>query len=313
MKVSVIIPVKNEEKHIRGLLDSLLTQSRKADEIVMVDGGSTDRTIEIINGYKKGGMPIKLIEVDEALPGRGRNIAIEAAQYDIIAMTDGGIVLNQNWLEKLIVPFEKDSSIEVVYGTYDCYPETLFEKCFCIVYMPAAKQIEGSNVNSPFLASSAIKKDIWEKIGGFKENLRATEDMIFIKEIEKGGFKIKIVPDAKVYWRPRKNLKETFSLSFRYAICDAIMNFHILRYLKKYLLYLTGIYLLYLATKDPIWIILLLIGFLLNLLLVCRKHWKDFLSIIRNKPYAIFYIILIILTLDISQLIGFLTGKIGKR
>jgi len=312
MKVSVIIPVKNEEVHIKGLLDSLSTQSRKADEIVIVDGGSADRTVEIIEDYKKKGLPIKLIKVLQALPGRGRNIAIEAAQYDIIAMTDAGIVLDGMWLEKLITPFEKDPSIEVVYGVYGCYTETLFEKCFCIVYMSAGKQMGSSKVNFPFLASSAIKKDIWKIIGGFKEDLRATEDLIFLKKIEEMKSKTALALDAVAYWRPRSSLTETVSLSFKYGICEAISLFHIPRYVKKYLMYLAGIFLIYLGITNHIWLLLLLTMFLLNTFLVCSKHKDEFFKIIFKNPTAIFIISAIILAIDVGSLSGFSIG-IFKR
>jgi glycosyltransferase involved in cell wall biosynthesis len=313
MKISVIIPVKNEEVHIKGLLDSLSTQSRKADEIVIVDGGSTDRTVEIIDGYKKKGLSIKLIKVLNALPGRGRNIAIEAAQYDTIAMTDAGIVLDRMWLEKLITPFEKDPSIEVVYGVYDCYTETLFEKCFCIVYMSAGKQIGSSKVNFPFIASSAIKKDIWKKIGGFKEDLRATEDLIFLKIIEEMKYKTALALEAVAYWRPRSSLTETVDLSFKYAICDAISLFHIWRYVKKYIMYSAGIFLIYLGIKNHIWLLLLLTMFFLNAFLVCNKHRNDFFKIFFTKPIAIFIISTIILAIDVGSLSGFSIGLFKRH
>lgn len=312
MKVSLIIPVKSEESRIRDLLDSLLKQTRKVDEIVIVDGGSVDRTVEIIKTYREKGLPINLIISEGALPGKGRNIAIENSQFDIIAMTDGGIILDKRWLENLISSLEKDSSIDVVYGVYGCYAKTLFEKSFCIVYMPPSKQFVDAMISFPSLASIIIKKYVWEKIGGFREDLRSTEDLIFIEEIEKRKFKIKLAMDAIVYWRPRKNLKETFILSLKYAICNALINFHILRYIKKYIMYIVGFFLVCLGTKYMFWIILLLIGFLINLFLVCGKHRKQFLELISSKPQALFYIMFIILALDISQLIGFSIGKIKK-
>ena len=71
MKVSVIVPVRDEEDSIRTLLDGLLNQSRKPDEIVITDGGSTDSTTDIISGYILQGAPIKLIVTKMALPGHG--------------------------------------------------------------------------------------------------------------------------------------------------------------------------------------------------------------------------------------------------
>ncbi len=311
--ISVIIPAKNEEKHIKDLLDSLAAQSRKADEIVIVDGGSTDRTVEIIEGYKNEGLPIKLIQALAALPGRGRNIAMTAAQYDTIAMTDAGIVLDPLWLEKLAAPFEKDPSIEVVYGVYGCRATTLFEKCFSIVYLSAGKPRGSSEVNFPFLASMAIKKDIWKTIGGFKEDLRATEDLIFLKKIEELKVPSVLAPDAVAYWRPWASLAETLVLSFKYGLCDAISLFHIRRYVKKYLMYSTGIVWLGLGVTNHVWLLLLVTLFFLNVFLVCIKHRRDFFKIILTSPQAMALLGAIILAIDIGSLSGFSMGLLKRH
>src|SRR5690348_18239271 len=74
MKVSIVIPVRDEEASIRELLDSLLAQTCPPDEIVITDGGSVDATPQIIEEYLSKGAPIRLIRAGAALPGRGRNL-----------------------------------------------------------------------------------------------------------------------------------------------------------------------------------------------------------------------------------------------
>ena len=94
-KVSLILTVKNEEKSINILLESILSQNKMPNEIVIVDGGSIDKTIEIIKEYKDS-LPIKLIQKKGINVPRGRNIAIANSKYPIIAVTDGGCRLDQN-------------------------------------------------------------------------------------------------------------------------------------------------------------------------------------------------------------------------
>ena len=79
MKVSIVIPVRDEEDSIRELLDSLLAQTRPPDEIVITDGGSVDATPQIVEEYIRRGAPVRLIRAGAALPGRGRNLGAAQA------------------------------------------------------------------------------------------------------------------------------------------------------------------------------------------------------------------------------------------
>jgi glycosyltransferase involved in cell wall biosynthesis len=82
MRISVIVPVRDEAQSISALLDGLLAQSRPPDEIVIADGGSIDETAAIIDEYISRGAPIQLIWAGPALPGRGRNIASGGASCE---------------------------------------------------------------------------------------------------------------------------------------------------------------------------------------------------------------------------------------
>src|SRR5690349_13298081 len=124
MKVSVIVPVRDEEQSIRELLDSLLKQTRPPDEIVITDGGSVDATPQIIEQYVQRGAPVRLIRAGAALPGRGRNLAAAAAQFEWLAFTDGGIRLASDWLEHLVACAERESSVDIVYGSWEPVTDT---------------------------------------------------------------------------------------------------------------------------------------------------------------------------------------------
>src|ERR1041384_8582995 len=99
MKVSVVVPVRDEEASIRELLDSLLAQTRPPDEIVIADGGSIDATPQISEDYIRQGAPVRLIRAGPALPGRGRNLGAAQASFEWLAVTASGLPLANNWLE----------------------------------------------------------------------------------------------------------------------------------------------------------------------------------------------------------------------
>ena len=105
MRVTVISTVLNEGEAIRRLLDSLLAQTRRPDEAVIVDGGSLDSTVTTIQEYA-GRLPLRVLVEPGANISRGRNVAISAATGDVIASVDAGVWLEAQWLEKLVAPLE---------------------------------------------------------------------------------------------------------------------------------------------------------------------------------------------------------------
>ena len=109
MKTSLILVSKDEEKHIPGFLESLEKQTRKPDEIILVDS-SSDSTPELMRPYVT-----KLITIEPRGCGQARITAIENSTGDIIVFTDFDEVLYPDWFEKLLRPFE-DQSVMVVQG-----------------------------------------------------------------------------------------------------------------------------------------------------------------------------------------------------
>jgi glycosyltransferase involved in cell wall biosynthesis len=216
-EVSVVIPVRNEEASIRTLLESLLNQTLKPAEIVITDGGSTDATPEIISEYAKRGVPIRLIRESAALPGRGRNLAAAQAANDWIAFTDAGISPEPTWLELLANRVQLESDVDVVYGSYEPVTDTLFKRCSVMAYIPPPIEIEGKLVRSRFVASVLLKRSVWQAVGGFPEDLRSGEDLLFMNKIEQADFRIANAPDALVHWQVQPTPWLTFKRFVTYA------------------------------------------------------------------------------------------------
>ena len=218
MKVSVIVPVRDEEDTIHELLDSLVAQTYPPDEIVITDGGSVDATPVIIEEYKRRGLPVHLIRAGAALPGRGRNLAAERARFEWLAFTDGGIRLANTWLEHLINKAKEDESIDIVYGSVEPVTNTFFTECAAIAYVPPPKPQEHVMARPRFIASSLLRREAWAKVNGFPENLRSAEDLLFMDRLEKAGYRAVFEPRALVYWRLRSTLKSTFRRFLVYSL-----------------------------------------------------------------------------------------------
>lgn len=211
MKVSVIVPVRDEERSIRELLDSLLQQTRPPDEIVIADGGSVDATPQIIEQYISHGAPVRLLRAGPALPGRGRNVGAAAAKYDWLAFTDAGIRLDRDWLEHLIARAERDQATDVVYGSWEPIADTFFKECAAIAYVPPPVAISDGVVMRPrAVVSMLLRRAAWSAVAGFPEDLRSAEDLLFMNRLEQAGYRTAFEPRAQVHWNLRPTLADTF-------------------------------------------------------------------------------------------------------
>lgn len=217
MKVSVVVPVRDEEDSIRELLDSLLEQTRPPDEIVITDGGSVDATPQIIEEYIRKGAPVRLIRAGAALPGRGRNLGAAQASFEWLGFTDAGIRLANNWLETLVAKAEADASVDVVYGSWQPVTDTFFKECAAIAYVPPPAPRDGMLVRPRFIASTLLRREAWQAVNGFPEDLRSAEDLIFMDRVENAGYRFVFEPRAQVHWDLRPTLGATFKRFLVYS------------------------------------------------------------------------------------------------
>ncbi|MBC7814400.1 MAG: glycosyltransferase, partial [Burkholderiales bacterium] len=124
--ISVIATVKNEGDNLHHLLDSLTNQTRPPDEIIIVDGGSTDNTLDVLHRYAAK-LPLRVLCCPGCNISEGRNRAIEAAHGDIIAATDAGLYLALQWVEALEKPLLDDPQLQVVGGFFEANAHSTFE------------------------------------------------------------------------------------------------------------------------------------------------------------------------------------------
>lgn len=208
--VSLVIPVRNEEESLPALLDSIRRQTHQPAEVILVDGGSTDNTVKLAREMATADERLRVIETTGATPGRGRNLGIEAARYEWIALTDAGIRLEPEWLEQLVAEARADTELKVVYGNYEAVNGSFFERCAALAYLPPKVERGGGRmVRGPFIASALLRREVWEAVGGFPD-LRAAEDLFFMEQIKRQNFKTGWSPRATVWWQLRPSFKTTF-------------------------------------------------------------------------------------------------------
>jgi len=264
MKISVIATVLNEGPSIERLLESLSGQSRPPDEVVVVDGGSTDGTAAALRAWAAAGrLPVKIVMRPGANISQGRNAAIDAATGDVIASTDAGVRLEPDWLEALVAPFqdEEGSRVQVVSGWFVADPQTLFETAMGATVLPRRREVKVDTF-LPSSRSVAYRKAAWEASGGYPEWLDYCEDLVFDLKLRElyGAFAFE--PAARVHFRPRGSLRAFWKQYYRYARGDGKANLwrrrHAIRYL-TYVVLLPGLVVLALR-HSPWWWLALALG-----------------------------------------------------
>lgn len=237
--ISLIATVLNEGQSIHRLMRSLVAQTRPPDEIVIVDGGSRDDTVAIMQSYADK-LPLRIFIEPGCNISVGRNRAIQAARGEIIAVTDAGVVVEADWLEKIVEPLLADSSVEVVGGFFRAEATTPVELAMGATVLPLADEINPDTF-LPTSRSVAFRKSQWQAVVGYPEWLDYCEDLIFdlrLKVISRKAFPF--VPEAIVDFRPRGTLKAFFKQYYLYARGDGKADLWRRRHAIRYLTYLAA-------------------------------------------------------------------------
>jgi len=237
MKIAIIITVKNEAQAIEKLLESVISQTKQPDEIIIADAGSTDNTKERIKQFQNKLPKLKLINVKGTNRSQGRNKAIALAKSEIIAVTDAGCTLKNDWLEKITRPILANRADSVA-GFYLPESNSAFSRC-TVPFVAVMPNQFNPKTYLPSSRSIAFTKTAWASAGKYPRNLNYCEDLIFAKNLKTKTTMI-VEPKALVYWQQNKNLFQFFHQISRYARGDIQARYwpHIGKIATVYLRYL---------------------------------------------------------------------------
>lgn len=310
MKISWITTVLNEKVSLERLFCALEEQTLKPDEVIIVDGGSTDGTYEYLEDYarKQTEGPKFSIIRKEGNRSVGRNEAITKAAGDVIVCTDAGCFPEKHWVEEITKPFS-DPLTDVVAGYYEAKTETIFQECLVPYVFVMPDKIRASTF-LPATRSMAFRKEVWEKVGKFPEKYSHNEDYVFAHRLRGMDAKIIFRKEAIVYWIPRKTLKEAYTMFYRFALGDAESGMHRPKVFLVFLRYILGFLLLITALFTQS---LLLFAFCL-LFLALYIAW----AILKNyryidEPPAFYYLPLLQFAADAAVLVGSSKGWVRRR
>jgi len=195
-KVSALISAYNEEPYIAKCIETLLKQTYKNMEIIVIDDGSTDKTVEIAKKY-----PVKIVKQNHLGLGASRNAGARAAKGEIIIFSDADLEYDRDYVKNLIRPIIEGKSIGTCHTQEGVANKNkIWARCWGIKRIPA-------NIPKKIKTFRAILKKEFLKVGGCPTDKGTWDDAIFCDKL---GQLADAVNDAICYHNNPETLKETF-------------------------------------------------------------------------------------------------------
>ena len=221
--ISIILPIRNEKQSIANTLDSILTQSGKEYEIIVSDGMSTEGTREIIKSFQEKNDNIQLIDNHEQIVSTGFNRALSIAKGDVIIRVDGHSEIDPSFLQKCILSL-KETGADCVGGSTTHIAKGIIGKSIVLAQSSTfgvggvsfRKKVDsGQYVDT--LAFGAYKREVFEKLGGYDEELVRNQDDEFNFRLIQSGGKIWLDPSIKSSYTPRSSFIGLIKQYFQYG------------------------------------------------------------------------------------------------
>jgi len=223
--ITIILPIRNEAKHIKQTLESILYQKdiEQEIEVLIVDGMSTDNTRDIIIKYQKGHPNIHLIDNPEKIVSTGFNRALNESKGVIIIRVDGHCEIVPDYIQKCLKCLEKINA-DCVGGATDHVASGLVGKSikmaqssfFGVGGVSFRKKVEkGEYVDT--LAFGAYKREAFDQLGGYDEELVRNQDDEFNFRMIQNNMKIWLDPFIKSTYTQRNSFTGLFKQYFQYG------------------------------------------------------------------------------------------------
>lgn len=221
-RMSIVVTVLNEQAGVDEMVRRLLGQCRDDDELVVVDGGSSDGTYETLLGWARTDQRVRVLSEPGTNISAGRNRGILASTAEWIACTDCGCEVEPAWLDALRVAAAEDR-YDLVTGVYRAGEGEgrSWENALAVVAYPRPEELRRQtplvraygrlfgrtyDATLPTGRSVAFRRDLALSIGGFPEHLATAEDVMFGQAAVRVGARCVLALDAEVLWEQRPTL-----------------------------------------------------------------------------------------------------------
>jgi cellulose synthase/poly-beta-1,6-N-acetylglucosamine synthase-like glycosyltransferase len=211
-KVSIILATLNSELTFDECLKAIFELNYPKDslEIIVVDGCSTDRTLEIAEKY-----PVKVISAPLNAPA-AYNYALEIVSHDVLGFIDADAKVEKEWLNKLVAYLDDPQVAGVSGGIETWNKENVWARSIGYDLENRYARLKKSVVRVATM-NLLMKKSVIEEVGGFDEHLPSQYDTDLGFRITSKGYKILFEPNAKCYHFNRSTVKAYFRQQLQYG------------------------------------------------------------------------------------------------
>ncbi len=280
--ITVICPVYNEEENIENVLKFFINSKPQEKELIIVDGGSTDRTVNIVSEWTNKFPNIKLLHNENKYVPFALNLAIRNSSGNPIVRLDAHTDYEPDYFLKILETFQKTNA-DIVGGPMVKRGITTFQKA--VAYVTSStfgigdSKIHKSDYDgeSDHVYLGAWKRSLFDDIGYFDDRLIRNQDDEFHYRAKSLGKKIYLSSSIRSYYYPRKNIRALFKQYFQYGLYKPIVLGKIsseikLRHLIPALFTIYLITLPFLLNINLFFLLPLLIYFVINLIFTLRSN-----------------------------------------
>lgn len=275
-------PALNEEKHIEQILEFFISSKPAEKELFIIDGGSTDGTVEIIKKYLSY-ENVHLLHNKKKYVPFALNMAIPLCKGDIIARIDAHTTYSQDYFEKILETF-KTVETDVVGGPVRTKSKTTFQEATANVISSKfgtgdskAHYVDFTGYTN-HVSLAAYKREVFNDVGLFDERMIRNQDDEHLYRANSFGKKIYLNPEIKYWYYPRDKFKRFFKQYFQYGLFKPIVLLKLKSEIKLRHL-IPSFFTLYLASLPiafltPLWLLPLVCYFLLDVVFTSKANVK---------------------------------------
>lgn len=220
-RISVIIPVKNEENKIEKCLHAVFSQSLKPHEVIVVDGNSTDNTVKNAKNY-----PVTILYENYGTRAGACHIGIQHAKGEYIAFTDADCIPEKNWLEVELNILKKHKNAAGVGCRIKNVSKGIWEETInetSKTFIGSGRSIQGrqfgneKKVLSISGCHALYRKKMLQEVGGFSVKLKTCEDTEINKKLRKFGYDLIYTPNTAILHNHTRGTKLFAKRMFQYG------------------------------------------------------------------------------------------------